>query len=605
MSAFLRRAIQLSVLAVVALAWVAVFTSPPAGGPLPLPTWIYPLPGSAFAIAGLVAWSLRPMNRVGLLMIGAGVGLLVGSAAPLPISPIPRSISSISPLTQMIAVSLFNWLGRFGLDLFVAASPLWAVVLLHLLLAFPGGRLGSWQSRGLVVALYVFVPLIGLVALNSPFVLTVWPGLEIDYPTALSIIYQACFAVGFVLITKRWIQGGQARRRSLAPVLWSLGPLSVAFLIPTLQGVLPQVATTQTNTPVIDSFLNALEIASSLLLIILPIAVVIGLLRAGLDMTSVASLVVKLSKGLLPDELQPALAKVLHDPSLEVLYWVPSLDGFADLNGRAVELPAPDSERAASVLSDETRPVAALVYDASLLHEPELVETAAAAVRMALQNAGLQAQLRAQLEEVRQSRARLVEAGQQERQRVERDLHDGAQQQLVSLLLALQATRAEASQHPGTETAAMLDANISTLKQALSELRELARGIHPSILTEAGLVPALRSLAERSPVPVEINAYADDGRLPAQLEATLYFVAAEAITNAVKHSGARRIQLSLRRDSRTVELDVCDDGHGGAEASAGSGLRGLSDRVAAVGGRLHVQSDERHGTTVHSEIPCA
>jgi signal transduction histidine kinase len=322
-------------------------------------------------------------------------------------------------------------------------------------------------------------------------------------------------------------------------------------------------------------------------------------------MTSVASLVVKLSKGLLPDQLQPALARALHDPSLEVVYWVPTLDSFADLSGQRIELPAPDSERAARVLEGETGPVAALIYDASLLGEPELVETAAAAVGMALHNAGLQVQLRAQLEEVRQSRARLVEAGQRERQRVERDLHDGAQQQLVTLLLALQATKAEALQHSDTETAAMVDANISALKQALSELRELARGIHPSILTEAGLVPAIRSLAERCPIPVEVNADAGDSRLAPQLEATLYFVAAEAITNAVKHSGAQRVRLSLHRDSGTVALDVCDDGHGGADLSAGSGLRGLSDRVAAVGGRLQVESDKQRGTTVHSEIPCA
>src|SRR5262249_50589364 len=162
-------------------------------------------------------------------------------------------------------------------------------------------------------------------------------------------------------------------------------------------------------------------------------------------------------------------------PSLEVVYWVPTLDAFADLGGNRIDLPPKDPERAVSVLEGESGPVAALVYDASLLQEPELVEAAAAAGRMALQNSALPVQVRAQLDEVRQSRSRLVEAGQRERQRVERDLHDGAQQQLVTLLLDLQATRAEASEQSDTVTASMLDANISALKQALSELRELAR----------------------------------------------------------------------------------------------------------------------------------
>ena len=578
MTDFLRRPVQIAAVAVVALAWVADFISP-SPDQQTVPVWISTLPGSAFAITGLIAWSLRPSNRVGLLLMAVGVGLLVGTT--------PSLISS--PLADSIVRNLPGGSGGPWAAAYLALGPLWAVVLLHLLLAFPSGRLTLWVSRGLVGALYVLVPVIGLTYRTVPV-----------SPVVIAVVYQACFAVSFVLIMKRWIQGGQARRRSLGPVLWSLAPLSVAYLIPTLLGVLEQSRTASN-----DALKGDLEVVWSLLLIVLPVGVLIGLLRSGLDMTSVASLVVKLSRGLLPDQLQPALAKVLHDPSLEVLYWIPSLEAYADLSGKRVDLPGPESERAASVLEGAEGSVAALVYDASLLHEPELVETTAAAVRMALQNAALQAELRAQLEEVRESRARLVEAGRQERQRVERDLHDGAQQQLVTLLLALQATKAEAIDHSDPTTAAMLDANIKALRDALAELRELARGIHPSILTEAGLMPALRSLAERCPIPVEINADAEGGRLAPHLEATLYFVAAEAITNAVKHSGSRRIRVSLQRKAKTIALDVRDDGHGGADVLTGSGLRGLSDRVAAVGGHLRVKSDEQRGTTVHSEIPCA
>ena len=174
----------------------------------------------------------------------------------------------------------------------------------------------------------------------------------------------------------------------------------------------------------------------------------------------------------------------------------------------------------------------------------------------------------------------------------------------MTLLLSLQLTKAEATRHADQETAALLDANIAALKEAVSGLRELARGIHPSILTEAGLVPAVRSLAERSPIPVEVKGDVGDGRLPPQIEATLYFVATEAVTNTVKHSNAKHICLALERKPGSVVMDVSDDGAGGADISGGTGLRGLSDRVAAVGGRLQVHSDNDGGTLVHTEIPC-
>jgi signal transduction histidine kinase len=350
--------------------------------------------------------------------------------------------------------------------------------------------------------------------------------------------------------------------------------------------------------------ISILAAISSLIFVALPVGFLIGLLRSGLDMSSVGGLVVKLSGGLAPEQLQPALAYALHDPSLKVGYWLPSQERFADLEGNRIELPSVEAERAVSVLGGPDGPVAALVYDSSLVHEGQLVDTASAAVRMALENARLQVQLRAQLEEVRQSRARLVEAADNERQRVERDLHDGAQQQLVTLLLSLQNTKTEALRHSDPETAKLVDANIADLKQALDELRELAHGIHPTILTQAGLVPAIRSLTERCPIPVEVKGDLGVSRLAAPLEATLYFVVAEAITNAVKHSKARRMCVSLGRDSVLAAIDVSDDGVGGADLSRGSGLRGLNDRVAAVSGRLVIKSDHGSGTLIRAEVPC-
>lgn len=342
--------------------------------------------------------------------------------------------------------------------------------------------------------------------------------------------------------------------------------------------------------------------ASPLFLAALPVGFLVSLLRSEHEMTSVGDLVVKLSDGMLPEQLQPALARTLHDPTLQVVYWLPTLGRYADLNGKDVSLPAPNSTRAFTTLGDTDNPVAALVYDSSLRNESKLVDTAAAAVRLALENARLQVQLRAQLDDMRQSRARLVEAADSERRRLERDLHDGAQQQLVTLLLSLQLAKAEALRRSDSGTAQMLDGSIESLRQALDELRSLARGIHPTILVEAGLIPAIRSLADRCPIPVEVTGELD--RIEPRLETALYFVAAEAITNAVKHSKGRHICVDLRHRSGWASVDISDDGIGGADQTQGSGLVGLADRVAAVGGRLDVQSSHLHGTTLHAEVPC-
>lgn len=521
--------------------------------------------GSAFVIAGLIAWSLRPANRVGVLMMGVGGALL------LVLIDVAVEQSSGAQFGSLVRI-LFGWL-----------RGLWVVLLIHLLVAFPEGRLGSTTSRTLVGSLYFFF---AISLFTTPDLVS-------------NVVYPVFLFLAAALILRRWWLGGRARRRSLTPVLWSLAPIALAINPSALYNFWADFG----SPPPQAGFL--LSGATPLLLIALPAGFLIGLLRSGLDMTSVGSLVVKLSSGPLPEQLQPALAEALHDPSLKVVYWVPTLNSFADIEGTQVYLPGPDDSRAATVIGGDVEPVAALVYDASLLLEPELVETAAAAVRMALENARLQVQLRAQLEEVRQSRTRLVEAAQEERQRVERDLHDGAQQQLVTLLLSMQLTKAEAMRRADPETAAMLDANIAALKDALSELRELARGIYPSILTEAGLIAAAHSLAERSPIPVEVNDGEGGRRLPPQIEATLYFVAAEAITNAVKHSRAKHICLALAWTSRSIAMDVTDDGEGGADLSAGTGLRGLSDRVAAVGGRFEIRSARENGTVIHSEIPCA
>ena len=251
----------------------------------------------------------------------------------------------------------------------------------------------------------------------------------------------------------------------------------------------------------------------------------------------------------------------------------------------------------------EGRRIAALVHDPALADEPELVESAGAAAGLALENERLHAELRARLEELRASRARIVEAAQQERRRIERDLHDGTQQRLVSIAMTLGLADSRIDRDPAAAKALLGEARAS-LSDALRELRELAQGIHPGILTERGLRPALEELAYAARLPLELDVSLSE-RLPERVEAAAYYVVSEAITNVVKHAEANSIRVRVERVDGHAVVEVADDGVGGADSGGGTGLRGLADRVDALGGRLRVESPRGRGTVVHAEIPCA
>jgi signal transduction histidine kinase len=212
----------------------------------------------------------------------------------------------------------------------------------------------------------------------------------------------------------------------------------------------------------------------------------------------------------------------------------------------------------------------------------------------------LDAELHAKMEELRASRARIVEAGDSERRRLERDLHDGAQSRLVGLALLLRAARTRAAVADG-ELAALLDQAQDELQTSLAELRELARGIHPAVLTERGLEPALQALASRAPVPVTLEASGE--RLPRPVESAAYFVVSEALANVAKYAQATHASVAVRQVNGRVTVEVADDGVGGADAAGGSGLRGLADRVAALDGTLSLDSPKGAGTRVRVEIP--
>jgi signal transduction histidine kinase len=254
--------------------------------------------------------------------------------------------------------------------------------------------------------------------------------------------------------------------------------------------------------------------------------------------------------------------------------------------GRAVTQVEHDGELLA-VLADDP----AIVED-----DPGLIEAVGSVARLALENERLAAQVRAQLDEVRASRQRIVEAADAERRRVERDLHDGAQQRLVALAMRLDVARRTAG-----ASSELLDQTTSELRAAVAEVRDLARGLHPTILVEAGLGPAIEALAERAAVPISVDAPSD--RFPAPVEAAAYFVVAEAIANTTKHAGASQVQVTVSTTADGLRVAIRDDGKGGADPEIGSGLRGLADRVAALGGRIRVESPPGGGTTVQADLP--
>jgi signal transduction histidine kinase len=294
------------------------------------------------------------------------------------------------------------------------------------------------------------------------------------------------------------------------------------------------------------------------------------------------------------------LAASLGDHSVTVAYWLPDRDAFVDESGRRVDLPETGSGRAWTAVERDGRTVAAIVHDAALDTSRELVQAAAAASSLAIDNERLKADLRARLEELRVSRLRIVEAADAARRRIERDLHDGAQQQLVALALELRMLR---SRIGDADTQAKVDELSKRLASALEELRELARGIHPAVLVDHGLGPAVTALAERMPIIVDREIDSAD-RLPAPVEAAAYFVAAEGLTNVVKYAGADSALVLMRREGDELLVVVADEGAGGADAARGSGLRGLQDRVAAVGGTLAVHSPAGGGTRLEARLPC-
>jgi signal transduction histidine kinase len=461
-------------------------------------------------------------------------------------------------------------IGRTG----VLLGWAWAAILVQLVLTFPNGRLWS-PVAGVVVAAAFVVAIGGQI------------GAELSSATvrAQEIGAVVVGAAVLVLVALRLPTLQAPGRRAHAPLL-----VAAAVCAATAVAFLGWVLATGTGSQSLDTIARLVAIS-------LPVVIVWGIVWSRLHRPQASELVVELSAD--GADMRTRLARALGDPTLELAYRLD--DGrYVDAAGNALELPrASEGDRAVTPLTSGGEEIAVLVHDPALLDELGLVDSVRATAGLVLENERLAAQVRSQLVEVRASRARIVAAADAERRRIERNLHDGAQQRLVtlSMALALEASRA------GNADAALSRAQ-DEIEQAIGELRELARGIHPTLLREDGLRAAVASLARRTPIPVTVNG-AVSRRIPDAVELAAYFVVAEALTNVVKHSSATEALVVLDDDGETLRAVVHDNGVGGAHITPRSGLAGLRDRLDALEATLSVDSPTGGGTTVRAEFPCA
>jgi signal transduction histidine kinase len=534
--------------------------------------------------AGVVIWSRRPGNWLGPLMVGTCFALLA---------------RQLRYSRDALAFTVFFALGELGYALIA-----------HSALAYPSGRVRERSERRFLAVTYVTVvafPLAILLVHDEGVRLRYFDSypreslLEVSAQNGLAgflgdaytvVAYGALAALFIVLVARRL-------RRATPRARWILAPVLFGVVVAALWAVYNSVIAFSSGPPgfVADKVFWWQIVG----LIALPVALFFGLLRSRLAHADVGDLVVRLEKTP-PGDIRDALAEALHDPTLDVVFWLPERGEYVDADGRGVDLPQDESHRAATRLDHDNEPLAALIHDPTLRDEPELIDAAAAAARLALENARLQAEVQAQLAKVKESRARIVAAGDEQRRRIERDLHDGAQQRLVALALELKSAERRLEGRADPDVERLLASAAEEVQVAVEELRQLAGGIHPGILTQGGLAVALAALASKAPLPVSVDVELD--RLEPELEATAYFVAAEGLTNVTKHAHASSASLRACIDEGKLVIEVADDGVGGAAPNGGTGLRGLADRVEAQGGQLRIESPSRGGTRIIGEIPC-
>ena len=575
---------RLTVVAAAFLIWsvtLELYSRPKWGNALAVVDWTS---GAALAAAGLVGWARRPHYRTGQLMVALAFVWFFGSLRGAERDP---EAYTVGLALQSYAAALF----------------------LHLVLTFPEGRARSRIDKALILAAYAVCTalIIGFLFFEprahgcdscraglNLLQVTNDPGVY-GAVNLSATIAAACVGAGvFWQLLTRWRAASRHARNILRPVyLGGVICFSLLAAAPAIVGIHGQASTSATQ--------RAEVFARDAALAILPLGFLVGLLRTRAGTTPIGRLLWRLNEAPVRTDLRNLLAEALGDPQLELGLWTPALHQYVDPHGAPLALAA-ESDRAITYVAGHGSPLAVLIHDPVLLENEELIRSVTAAARLAIEREQLQADVRAQLAEVRASRARLVEATDAERRRIERDLHDGAQQRLVALSLQLAVLADEVSAvAPDSALQERLARVQSEAAAAVTELRELASGIHPKVLVDEGLRPALETLVRRSTVPTALNS-APSARLPAPVEACAYFVCAEALVNAAKHAAAEHVVIDAVADAGELTIRVADDGEGGADPE-GSGLRGLRDRVEAVGGGLMVSSEPGDGTVIIARIP--
>jgi signal transduction histidine kinase len=527
--------------------------------------------------AGLIAWWRTPQSRFGPLMVASGFVAFL-------------SHLSWTSLALPFGVAFPHTVGL----LCILLPP---VLFLHVFLAFPSGRLEAPGERLVVGAAY-------MTAIGLDLARMVLSGDDPDNllgfvsePAAVDVVRQVQL-VALSLLSLAGIGVLAARRRRTGrPLRRSLSLLIDAFVFGLVMIPVLFIATAL-GSPELETIRRLTYGVIGLA----PLAFLLGLVHTRLARASVGELLVELRTDPAPADLRDGLARALRDPSLMLAYWLPDFQSYVDLDGKAIELPAVSSKRATTLIDRDGERVAALVHDPALNDEHELLDAVTAAAAIALENGRLHAELRARLEELKGSRARIVDAGQRERQRLERNLHDGAQQRLIALSLELGLLEEELDGHPGAS--GRLDRAKREIATSLEELRAIARGLHPAVVSGHGLEVALEQLIARGPVPVRLNVEVG-ARLPERIEVAAFYLVSESLTNIGKHASATSAAVDVALKKGQVVIEVVDDGIGGADTELGSGLRGLADRVEALGGRLRIWSPRGGGTRLQAEIPCA
>ena len=521
------------------------------------------------------------MRRPAVVLVPAGIALgLASEWASYEPGELDTAVADLIAGWAMLGCGLAAWSRRpesragllmaatgvawFAGGLLPAAVYLHRGPLVHLLLSYPTGRLTRRFDRAVVAAAYLDGAIEPLA--SSPI-------------ATLAL----CAAIAIAALGRYLEASGPRRRARAVP---TAGAAALVFVLGF--GAVGRIA----GWDVAPATLLVYEIV----LVATAGGLLADLLRGRWAESSLTGLVVDLGGVAEPLTLRDRLARAVGDPSLQLGYRLGA--HYVDESGRPLPLPGPGSGRAVTPVGSGGERVAVLVHDPAVLDVPSLTDANAAATRLAVANVRLRAEVRGRVEQLAASRRRIVEAADEERRRLLRELHRGAEQRLTGVATHVDALSSDVEEPRAREMLADVEGQLAA---ARTELSELARGIRPPALASGGLAAALSELARRAPIPVDVSVRG--GRCPEAVEAAAYFVCAEALANIAKHAQASRVMVNSERGADRLSLTVSDDGLGGADPGRGSGLRGLADRVEALGGSLRVESPVGAGTRLVAELP--